>query len=230
LKIEGEKTLLTIIIALFSIPFVFAAPVYSTVRMALNRVVGLISSFMHIPLLENNLYVQIGFIKFGIFLIIFSFGFFGLLKAKIERKPAGITSFVVAFIGSALMPNKWVLFNGGLFIGIVSSAFLFLILYLGFYFSIVSLKPSSGNSAGLKIAKGFGIFLIAMLMLQFFNMYIGFFNGGSTGLSISGGSTTSTTTSASSNTKISTPPSNSKSNPGEVKKIDMSIINRHIDT
>ncbi len=169
MRIMKERTriiILYLFLLLFLIP---VAAAYSTGIPPLNQGVELISSLFNIDLLRSNEDVQVGFIKFLLFITIFAVFRQALLKAGgvfQEPKTAGIVSFSVSAIGVFLMPRSWLLATGGAITALVSAS-VFLAIFLGVsYLAVMKLnKDALQNLFGL---------LLLVLLLMLLNIWAGF--------------------------------------------------------
>lgn len=103
----------------------------------LNKAIEVIANLFNIEVLRTNEAVQIGFLKFMIFVVLFAVSNFSLTKIKgifdeaQGKKTAGIISFAFSMIGTFMMPIAWLQATGGLITVIMSS-----IIFLGFFWGL----------------------------------------------------------------------------------------------
>ncbi len=97
----------------------------------LDLPVEAISKLMTVPVLRSEL-VQIGFIRFGIWLLVFTLGFW-VFQRLFDRKTAGIISATISFIGALFMPKEWVVAQGGLMTALVASVLILSLVIGGMY-------------------------------------------------------------------------------------------------
>jgi hypothetical protein len=159
------KYLAVSIMILSILPIVSA---YGRTRIyALDRGIEMISSVFNIRVLENNSYVQEGFLKLMIFLVIFSISNYGLKAAKIfdkegGKKTSGIIAFAFSMIGVFMMPTDWLMATGGIITAIMSS-FVFILVFIGgAYLAMFKLRP---KEEGDKM--GWLLNLLGLLLLLF---------------------------------------------------------------
>lgn len=128
----------------------------------LDLPVEMISKLMTVSVLGNEM-VQIGFIRFAIWLLVFALGFYSFsnFAFKQDRKTAGILSATIAFIGALFMPREWVVAQGGLMTAIVASA-LILGLIIGGMFAIW--KLSSHESFVIRIISVALVFILMYIV------------------------------------------------------------------
>ncbi len=143
----------------------------------LNNVVRMIAEFFTIPAL-NNEEVQLGIIKFGIFLIVFAIAHLALRNVwgsgygggANQARAAKVIAFVVAFIGSFFMPNGWALALGGVIAGLV----IFLLVGGGAYYATMKLKDDWLQNL-------FGLIII-LLLIWLTSTFRGYLHGANVGV------------------------------------------------
>lgn len=166
-----KKVLVFITAFLLSVVNVYA---FRTGFNPMDRAVEMIARLFHIPILENEV-VRLGFIKFGMFLMVFAVAFWGL-RRFMDQKPAGVVSFVISFTGAALTPRAWVLASGGTFTAIMSAIVPVGICIIGLYFVIVRLRP------GENLVYDIIAIIILLALLALIELYMG--AGGIIGLAL----------------------------------------------
>jgi hypothetical protein len=75
----------------------------------------------------SNQYVQVGVLRFALWLILFSLGFYSLqrvFKEENGRKIAAVLSGVIATIAALFLSEKWVLLQGGVVTALLASVIL----------------------------------------------------------------------------------------------------------
>lgn len=108
----------------------------------LDMPVEMISRMFNIPILSNT-FVQVGFIRFGIWLMVFTLAFYSFHKFafKDDRKTSGILAATIAFIGAIFMPQPWVIAQGGIITALITSA-----LIIGLLITIVFTVAKLSNN------------------------------------------------------------------------------------
>jgi hypothetical protein len=130
----------------------------------------LIGRLFNVQALRNP-YVQEGFLKFMLFIVLFAVSNFALNKVfnrdggNIQgRKVAGIVSFSFSMIGIFMMPTNWLNVTGGMVTAIMSSFVFILIFYGGIYAAMVILKPNDDSKAPGWLMNLLGILLLFLLI------------------------------------------------------------------
>ncbi len=129
-----------------SVPLVAAQQGYTGIS-PLNNVVGLISQMFNITILHDP-YVQLGFLRFCLFVLFMAVAFwvFGKLKTKsgtmFDRKTAGVISAVFAAISAFMMPENWLTANGGIITAVFSGLIPIGIVVGGIYLAV---KPMNNS-------------------------------------------------------------------------------------
>lgn len=121
-----------------------------------------ISNIFHINVLRNNAYVQEGFLKMMLFIVLFavSFSALNLAGGVFNRRTSGIVSFAFSAIGVFLMPTQWLLATGGMITAVMSSFVFVLIFGGGIYAALFILQgPCPREFMGLLL-----ILLLLMLI------------------------------------------------------------------
>ncbi|MBN2142119.1 hypothetical protein JW711_02195 [Candidatus Woesearchaeota archaeon] len=137
----------------------------------MDRAVEMIANVFNLRSLQRSTYVQEGFLKFMIFIVVFAVTFQVLQKIGkgyshiFERKTAGIVSFAFSMIGVFMMPTDWLLATGGLITAIMSSLVFLLVFIGGAYVAVFKLKPSDDKSLGW-LMNLMGLFLLILLMFM----------------------------------------------------------------
>jgi hypothetical protein len=152
-----------VLLMLFLIPSALA---YGRTRIiALDRGIEMISNVFNIQVLENNSWVQEGFLKFMIFIVLFAVSHFGLKKANIlDNKTSGIVSFAFSMIGVFMMPTDWLMATGGVITAIMSS-FVFLLIFVGGgVVAMFVLKPKDENDPMGWLKNLLGLMLLFFLL------------------------------------------------------------------
>ncbi|MBU1198254.1 MAG: hypothetical protein KKE98_05600 [Nanoarchaeota archaeon] len=157
---------------LYSICMILIAPqVFAAGRSGINpldRAIEMISGIFNIEVLQNNETVQIGFLKFMLFIVLFSVSFWALRKTKIfddaqGKKTAGIVSFAFSMIGVFMMPYEWMLATGGL-ITVIMSSVIFLAFFGGIGYVAVFVLRSTGEDDKAGWVKNlFGLIILFIL-------------------------------------------------------------------
>ncbi|HJX05619.1 MAG TPA: hypothetical protein VJ461_02835 [Candidatus Nanoarchaeia archaeon] len=139
----------------------------------LNSAIEMISNLFNIEVLRNNTTVQLGFLKFCIFIVLFAVSFFSLRKTKIfddaqGKKTAGIVSLAFSLIGTFMMPQEWLLATGGLITVIMSS-----LIFLGFFWGlaivavfILRKKDENDRMGWIKNLMGLMLLLLLLFLLD----------------------------------------------------------------
>ncbi len=131
-----KATLISILAALPS-----AAAYYQGIR-PLNTFVQMIANFFTAPALKNY-YVQVGVIRFALFLVVFSVANMAFKRVGFENRVAGTVSFVVGFISAFFMPEPWLIATGGTITGLVAAAVLLGVIGTGIYWAMVKLRGNA---------------------------------------------------------------------------------------
>ena len=161
------KYLFLSILLIILVPQVFAVS-FRTGISPLNKGIETISNLFNINILQTNETVQVGFLKFMIFIVLFSVSFYGLKVTKIfdkdNNKTAGIVSFAFSMIGTFMMPTDWLKATGGLITLIMSS-----VIFLGFFIGLAIvamfvLKPKKEDDPMGWVMNLLGIVLLLLLI------------------------------------------------------------------
>lgn len=175
MNIQKQKGILALVVSLLGIPMAYAS-VYQTGISAINKAVGMISGLMTLPVLKNQI-VQLGIIRFGLFLMVFSVAFWGLNRIQsFDRKPAGIVSFVLGFVGAALMPERWVYLNGSIFVVLVAGIVPIGMISLGIYLAMKVLVAGKNGEDWWKELAGLAVLLFLLTLISIYSTAI---SGGS---------------------------------------------------
>ncbi|MBN2051984.1 hypothetical protein JW756_00600 [Candidatus Woesearchaeota archaeon] len=155
------KYLFFSLLLIITVPGVFAYTSRTGIS-PLNRAIEMISNLFNIEVLKNNQTVQIGFLKFMLFIVLFSVANMSLKKVKFfEHKTAGIVSFAFSMIGVFMMPYEWMLATGGLITVIMSSA-----IFLGFFLGLSYLAVFKFNKNWLQNLIGLLILLLLLFLID----------------------------------------------------------------
>ena len=172
--------LVAAVLGILSIPIVYA----STGVGMMDNVLNMIGNFFNISAFENEL-VQIGFLRIGLFIIMFTIAYYSLKRAAVlgenGGKPAKVIAFVFAAIAAFMMPTPWLLATGGT-ITFVMSSLIFVLLFWGLAW--VAIKELRGDW----IKNLFGLLLLIMLSMLIVQWAIMVDVGGQFGSSQSRGS------------------------------------------
>jgi hypothetical protein len=116
-------------------------------------------------------YVQEGFLKFMLFIVLFAISNFGLNKIFNNggnnpqgKKVAGIISFAFSMIGIFMMPTAWLNVTGGIVAAIMSSFIFIFIFYGGMYVAMAILRDKEGSKSPGWLMNLFGILLLLLLI------------------------------------------------------------------
>ncbi|HEC96355.1 MAG TPA: hypothetical protein ENI59_01600 [Euryarchaeota archaeon] len=135
----------------------------------LNRAIELISNLFNIEVLRSNTYVQEGFLKLMLFIVIFAVANMSLKKTKVfDNKTAGIISFAFSMIGVFLMPTTWLLATGGLITVIISS-----VVFLGFFLGLTYVAVFVLRKNWLQNLLGLLLLLLLLFLLDDFASFVG---------------------------------------------------------
>jgi hypothetical protein len=142
----------------------------------LNGAIEMISNLFNIEVLRSNETVQIGFLKFMIFVVLFAVANFSLKKTKIfDNKTAGIVSFAFSMIGTFMMPHQWLLATGGLITVIMSS-----VIFLGFFWGLAVVavfvlrkKGEEDNMGWIKNLMGLMLLLLLLFLVDEWAQVVG---------------------------------------------------------
>ena len=153
-------------------PLVAATQGYTGIS-PLNNVVGLISQMFNITILHDP-YVQLGFLRFCLFVLFMAVAFwvFGKLKTKsgtmFDRKTAGVIAAVFAAISAFMMPENWLTANGGIITAVFSGLIPIGIVVLGIYVAVGPMNKSF-------ISRLFAVVLLFLLLgiLDIYHQAIG---------------------------------------------------------
>jgi hypothetical protein len=133
----------------------------------LNRGFEVIGNVFNINILYTNEYVQTGFIKFMLFLVLFAVINMALKKTSrkggaplFDKKTAGIIAFAFSMIGVFMMPSNWLQATGSLIVVVTG-----LLIFLGFFIGIAYVAVF-----GLKnnwVQRLIGLLILLLLILIF---------------------------------------------------------------
>ena len=177
-KGNGLRYIVYSIILCMMIPSAFA---YGRTNIqALDRGIEMISSVFNIRVLENNSFVQEGFLKFMIFIVLFAVSNYGLKATKVFDKDGGkktvsIIAFAFSMIGVFMMPTRWLEATGGVITAIMSS-FVFILIFIGgAWVAMFTLKPKGDDDkmGWLKNLLGFLLLLFLLFMLDAWAIFTG---------------------------------------------------------
>ena len=159
-----QRTARVLLVTLFgfsaALPSTLAATGYTGIS-PLNSVVQLLSTMFTIPVLTNPA-VQVGFIRFALFVLFLAVAHYAFRKI-FDNKTASIIAMVFAAISAFLMPENWVTANGGVIAAVFTGLIPLGIVCLGVYFCITKLNKSFG---GRLIA-----IVILLMLLEILNVY-----------------------------------------------------------
>ncbi len=158
------KNTLPILTLLFSIPLSMGYTARTGIS-PLNRAIEMISELFNISVLQNNQHVQMGFLKFMLFIVLFAVSYMALKKVKVfDNKTAGIVSFAFSMIGVFMMPASWLLGTGGL-ITLIMSSTIFLGFFVGLGIVAVFVLRKKGEDDQMGWIKNLlGIILLLLLL------------------------------------------------------------------
>jgi hypothetical protein len=155
-----EKKLIRILLLVLILISIMPEPALAYSRFGispLENAFTLISELFNIRSIVENAMVREGFLKFMIFLVMFSISYSGLRRLGehvtiFDERTAGIVSFAFSAIGTFLMPTDWLMATGGTIVAVMSS-FVFLIIFGGgLYLALFRLRGSrAAHFAGLMI-------------------------------------------------------------------------------
>jgi len=132
----------------------------------------LLSKLFYIDLLNSSQVVQIGFMKFMIFIVTFSVVNMALGKISFfEKKTAGIVSFAFSMIGTFMMPIQWLEATGGTITAVVSSIF-FIAFFWGLGYVAVVVLRSKEDDGGMGWIKNLMGLLLLFLLLFIINLWV----------------------------------------------------------
>ncbi|KYK26028.1 hypothetical protein AYK26_01110 [Euryarchaeota archaeon SM23-78] len=142
----------------------------------LDRGIEAIGRLFNIEVLRSNTFVQEGFLKFILFVVLFAVANMALKKTKIfDNKTAGIVSFAFSIIGVLLMPTEWLLATGGLITVVMSS-----IIFLGFFIGlgwvamfVLRKKGEDDRSGWLKNLLGLALLFLLLFLLDEWALFVG---------------------------------------------------------
>jgi hypothetical protein len=143
----------------------------------LDSAVRMISRFFMIPSLRTNRVVQIGFIRFLLFVMLFSLFRFGLARGpfKDDAKTTNILSFVIALIGVIFMKDQWVMAQGGVMAAVAGLLVPLLIAIPALIYSFSSGSNGSGsNNEGARNWIGVGVLFGALIIILLYMNITGF--------------------------------------------------------
>ena len=137
----------------------------------LDSAVTMISKFFMINVLRTNPAVQVGFIRFMLFIVLFTIFRFGLGKVfdssdANQAKNVNIIGFVIALIGTIFMKDQWVLANGGVMAAIAG---LLVPLLVAIPALVYAFKKENGEGAArnwMGVAILFGALVLIMLYMN----------------------------------------------------------------
>ena len=105
----------------------------------------------------NNSYIQEGFLKFAIFIVLFALSFYSLGYVFDKgggnpqgKKTAGVISFAFSMIGVFMMPREWLMATGGTITAVMSSLVFVGVFFGGAYVAVKvkqTLQASSRTSS-----------------------------------------------------------------------------------
>ncbi len=148
-------TLLTVLFSgLLTIPLAAAEYGYRgfTGISPLNKIVQSMAWMFDIPILQNHT-VQVGFIRFCLFILFLALSHWVFKKLFKDNKTSGVISTVFALIAAFLMPENWVTANGGVITAVFTALIPLGIVGLGIWFCMA------------KMNKNFATRLIAIIIL-----------------------------------------------------------------
>jgi hypothetical protein len=136
-----------------------------------------ISRLFNIQSLQENGYIQEGFLKFALFIVIFAVSNASLKKVKgiFDKKTAGVVAFSFSMIGVFMMPTEWLLATGGLVTAVMSS-----LIFLGFFWglAVVSVfvlrkKGEDDKMGWIKNLLGLILIFILLTLLDDWALFVG---------------------------------------------------------
>jgi len=136
---RAVRLLLWPLALLAALPTVFARSYYTGIS-PLNRVVELLSKMFTIPALSNS-WVQLGFIRFCLFVLFLAVAHW-VFKKLFDNKTAGVIATVFALISAFLMPENWVTANGGVITAVFTGLIPLGIVILTVWFCVKKLDSS----------------------------------------------------------------------------------------
>lgn len=137
-----KKQGLFAVLGTFSLVLVPSALAFESTGLgALDRVIEILAGIFSITVLGNEM-VQIGFLRFLLFVALFAVMYKALngVSRIFDAKTAKIVSLVFAIIGVFLMPTSWLLATGGTITFVVSSLVFVLIFWGLSYVAVGVLK------------------------------------------------------------------------------------------
>ena len=159
----------------YSLLLILLAPSVLAARLGtgispLDRGIEVISGVFNIEVLKNNEYVQIGFMKFMIFVVLFSVSNAALKKVKgiFDKKTAGIVSFAFSMIGVFMMPTRWLMATGSLITAIMSA-----LIFLGFFIGLSYVAVFKLKKNWLQHLLGILILLFLLFVLDEWALFTG---------------------------------------------------------
>lgn len=174
IKPNSVRFLIFSIFAVFlTLPSVFAAP-RSGVGI-LDAPIQLISNIFNIRILSENPLAQEGFLKFALFMVLFSLSFWSLRKVfdSDGKNPQGkrtamVISFAFSMIGIFMMPTQWFNGTGGILAAILTS-----VVFMAFFFGLAYVAVAKLNNGLLQNFFGLMILIALISMLGILSTAVG---------------------------------------------------------
>ena len=140
----------------------------------LDSAISMISKFFMIGVLRSNVAVQVGFIRFVLFIVLFTLFRFGLGKVFDASDPGqakniNVIGFAIALIGAIFMKDQWVLANGGVMAAIAGLLVPILIVIPALIYSF-----KSQNNEGYRNWIGVGILFAALTIIMLYMNITGY--------------------------------------------------------
>ncbi len=149
-----------LLLTIAALPAVFARS-YHTGISPLNKVIETMSWMVNVPILQNE-YVQIGFIRFGLFLVFLAVSHWVFKKLFDSNKTSGVIAAAFSIIAAFLMPEELVIVQGGVITVVFAGMIPLALVAGGIWFAVSEEK-------GLN--KNFPLRIIALVLL-FILLYI----------------------------------------------------------
>jgi len=155
----------------FLLSLALAQPVFSlgTGIGAMDRGIEAISRLFYIQALQESEYIQVGFLKFALFIVIFAVSNQSLKKIKVfDNKTAGLTAFAFSTIGVFMMPLPWLMATGGTITAIMSS-----LVFMLFFWGLAFVASFKFNKNFLQKLVGLLLLFTLLALLETWAVFVG---------------------------------------------------------
>ena len=132
----------------------------------LNSVIETVSKLFNVTALENPT-VQLGFLKFSLFVMFLAVTHFAFSKV-FDNKTAGVLATMFSLIGAFLMPVNWVSANGAVITAVLSGLIPLGLVGAGIWFALYKL-----NNNNLERFFALLIILILFIVLDVYQNVLG---------------------------------------------------------